>query len=183
MPFGKPGARDIDGWFAAELARARRRRYFRRLAIAALAVALIVWILFGVVFEIATVRGSSMSPTLRDGDVVLSWRLSSEYAFGDVVIIANTGRRDYIKRIIGTPGDTIAIDGESGTVLRNGEALEEPYAAGATLPREEGVLFTVTLGEGEYFLLGDNRLYSYDSRDWGLVDKERIKAKVILPAI
>lgn len=179
----KPVAQNIDGYFQVALAKAHRGTYCKRLITAALLVVLLVWVLFGVVFEITTVRGSSMHPTLQDGDVVLSWRLGTDFAAGDVVIIDNAGRRDYIKRIIGVPGDTIDIDGETGVVFRNGRALDEPYAAGATLPREDGLPFPVTLGEDEYFLLGDNRLFSYDGRDWGLVNKERIKAKVILPSI
>lgn len=179
----KPVAQDIDDFLAAEIVRSRRCTYFKRLAAAALLVALLVWVLFGVVFAITTVRGSSMNPTLQDGDVVLSWRLGTDFAAGDVVIIDNAERRDYIKRIIGVPGDTIDIDEETGVVFRNGRALDEPYAAGVTLPRDDGLPFPVTLGEEEYLLLGDNRIFSYDSRDWGLVRKERIRAKVILPSI
>ena len=183
MPFRKTEAADIDSFFAAALAKARRHTYLKRLAAAVLLAALAVWVLFGVVFEIATVRGVSMLPTLRDGTVVLAYRLGPEPKPGDVVLIRSTQRRDYIKRVIGVPGDTIGIDAETGTVIRNGEPLAEPYAAGPTLPREDGLAFPVTLGEGEYLLLGDNRAVSSDGRDWGLIDKEQIKARVILPDI
>lgn len=183
MPSGRERPDRIDDYFKTELAKACRCTYAERLAAAIVLTAVCMWVLFGVVFEIATVRGSSMNPALRDGDPVLCYRLGKDYAAGDVVIIDNPDRRDYIKRIIGLPGDTVEIDEESGMVLRNGEALVEKYAAGATIPTEGGQTFPVTLGEDEYFLLGDNRLSSYDSRAWGPVSGERIKAKVILPSV
>ena len=167
--------------------RIRRRRRaksaFIKILAAALVTAAAVWVLFGAVFEIVTVRGVSMSPSLEDGDTVLALRLAEEYEAGDVVIVTDGDGNYYIKRVVGTPGDTVDIDEDTGTVLLNGEPLAESYASGITEARSGGTAFPVTLGEDEYFVLGDNRTVSLDSRDWGAVSAERIQAKVLLPQV
>lgn len=136
------------------------------------------WVLYlGIVFLISTfivdfivqrtgVVGSSMASNLQDGDNVLVEKLS--YRFGDPQrydIIVFPAPDDpsayYIKRIIGLPGETVQISGED--VYINGEKLNETYA---TSEMETAGLAAVpmTLGEDEYFVLGDNRAVSKDSR-------------------
>ncbi len=167
-----------------ELTQTRLFRYICKLTVAVLCVSLTAWILFGVVFEIESVDGDSMSPSLRDGDMALAYRLEENFTYGDVVLLSGMSKDDYIKRIVGLPGDTIDIDEETGKVLRNGIILVEPYAVGLTLPRENGIEeYPLKLAEGEYFLLGDNRAISYDGRVWGPTSKENIKAKVLWPLL
>lgn len=107
------------------------------------------------------VAGSSMEPTLRDGELVFVTKfdyLRSAPARGDVTLCSLPGRAgEYVKRVIGLPGETVRI--VSGQVYIDGTPLEEPYAA----PAEED--FARTLGEGEYLVMGDNRPASYDSRE------------------
>lgn len=158
-------------------------QYIRGLTAAVLCVSLSVWILFGLIFELEIVDGDSMTPTLENGTMALAYRLETAFSYGDVVLLRGLGEDDYIKRVIGLPGDTIDIDGANGRIVRNGIPLDEPYTVGPTLPREDGVDYPVVLAEGEYFLLGDNRVVSYDSRIWGAVPKEKIKAKVIFPIL
>ncbi|MBQ8952811.1 MAG: signal peptidase I [Clostridia bacterium] len=112
-------------------------------------------------FTLITVKGSSMMDTLLDGDKlyvsVLSARLEG-YDHGDIVICRYPGRTDYIvKRVIGLPGDAVMV--EHGQVYVNGEALTEDYV---TYPNPYNYP-EITLGEGEYFVLGDNRHVSHDS--------------------
>lgn len=125
-------------------------------------------------------NGSSMEPVLESGDVVLMNRLS--YDIGkpnrfDVVVFDREGQQPGIKRIIGLPGETIQI--KDGQILIDGETYQE----NGEFPGIEnaGVAETkVALDSGEYFVLGDNRNNSEDSRyaDMGNVKKRNIIGKV-----
>ena len=110
------------------------------------------------------VSGSSMEPTYYSGDrflLIRDW-LIDDYEYGDIVC----GKFDgsiLIKRVIGKPGDHIQI--MNGCVYRNGEKLEEDYVLTPTYAAEEAS--DIIVGEGEYYLLGDNRGGSMDSRVFG----------------
>ena len=125
-------------------------------------------------------NGSSMKPVLESGDVVLINRLA--YDVGkpirfDVVVFEREGQQPGIKRIIGLPGETIQI--KDGQILIDGETYQED--GGFPAIENAGVAETkVTLGNGEYFVLGDNRNNSEDSRyaDMGNVKKRNIIGKV-----
>lgn len=113
------------------------------------------------------VQGSSMEATLSNGDQLIVDKIS--YRFRDPkrydIIVFPFRYEDntfYIKRIIGLPGETIQIDGE-GNIWVNGEILEESY--GREMIRDPGIAAEpITLGEDEYFVMGDNRNNSSDSR-------------------
>ncbi len=113
------------------------------------------------------VQGSSMEATLSNGDQLIVDKIS--YRFRDPkrydIIVFPFRYEDntfYIKRIIGLPGETIQIDGE-GNIWVNGEILEESY--GREMIRDPGLAAEpITLGEDEYFVMGDNRNNSSDSR-------------------
>ncbi len=117
----------------------------------------------------SNVVGPSMSPQLEDGDEVLIDRFSYKFISpkpGDVIAFlpnGNTNTHYYMKRIVGVPGDTVQIiDGE---VLVNGEPFEEgPDTVVASIEDAGTAQKQVTLGEDEYFVLGDNRSNSEDSR-------------------
>lgn len=125
---------------------------------------------------VSVVSGDSMQDTLMTGDVVLVTRfdyIASEPERFDVVQLEMPGRDGlYLKRVIGLPGDTVEIIG--GNVHINGQALFEPYA---TLSTDD---FSRTLGADEYFLLGDNRPLSYDSREeeFGVASAECFRGRV-----
>lgn len=125
---------------------------------------------------VSSVVGDSMYDTLMTGDKVLITRL--EYALGapergDIAQIELADRGGlYLKRVIGLPGETVELI--SGAVHINGQALNEPYAA---LSADD---FYIELGEDEYFVLGDNRPVSYDSReeDFGVVSAACFRGRV-----
>lgn len=131
------------------------------------------------------VDGSSMEPTLTNGDNLWVDRLS--YVFGeperfDVIIFNYDEDTTYVKRIIGLPGETVRID-QNGNIYINEQLLKENYGMEPILPSNLGrASQPVVLGEDEYFVLGDNRNDSSDSRwaDVGNVSKEDIIGKVIL---
>lgn len=133
------------------------------------------------------VLGASMLPTLQSGDRVWVEKVSKLWGGlgrGDVVTVHGSAlggeqgiRDDLVKRIIALPGDRIRI--ADGAVYLNGAALEEPYLAqGIETYMPGGEDYEATLGEREYFVMGDNRPASRDSRFFGPVDRDSIMGEV-----
>lgn len=135
------------------------------------------------VFSLTEVRQTSMYPTLKDSEVVFLSKISywfNEPASGDIIVFSRkTAEKNYVKRIIGVPGDKIEI--KSGMVYRNGVLLDEPYLNGMTT---WGTV-SVEVPENKYFVLGDNRKDSIDSRSSsiGYVDRSEIMGKVVFKII
>ncbi len=132
------------------------------------------------------VKGSSMYPTLKDGEYGFSNILGtkvSEFKRFDIVVIYIEEKSEYIvKRIIGLPGETISYDNDQ--LYINGEAVDEPFLDTEYKNSYEGT-FTegveeITLGEDEYYCLGDNRVNSRDSRYYGTFSSKQFTSKGIL---
>ena len=145
----------------------------------AIAVALALLIRF-FILEVFVVDGRSMYPTLEDCSRLIVDKISyrfSEPGCGDIVVFDSQTGRDFIKRVIGVGGDTLEI--RAGKVYRNGSVLEEPYLMGQTDFQDYG---PVEIPPGYFFLMGDYRRNSLDSRDprVGLVSMERIKGRACL---
>ena len=129
------------------------------------------------------VSGASMEPTLSDGDNLLvdkiSYRFSEPERFDIIVFPFRYAEKTYyIKRIIGLPGETVYIDDE-GQIFINGELLTESY--GKEVITDPGTAYEMlTLGDDEYFVLGDNRNNSEDSRnpEIGIVTSEMMEGRV-----
>ena len=129
-------------------------------------VLVLTWVIITFVGQRTRVDGRSMMNTLHDGDNLivekLSYRFSDPKRF-DIIVFPPTGKKEYyIKRIIGLPGETVQID-ENGNIYINGELLEENYGA-ETIQNPGRAVNPITLGEDEYFVMGDNRNNSKDSR-------------------
>ena len=147
-----------------------------------LLVALLLAGVFMFFVRASLVRGSSMEPTLWDGDCILVQMMGyKEPLPGDIVAIKAKDRagKHLVKRIIATGGGTVQIDFEAGAVFVNGQRLEEPYVQEATHLSGD-IAFPVTVPEGCCFVLGDNRNHSQDSRSsvLGFVPREDIEGKV-----
>ena len=130
-------------------------------------------------FHLSVVRGSSMAPSIHDGDRILIDPVSylfGEVERGDIVVLQYPldPTVDYIKRVVGLPGDHVEI--HAGVVWVNGERLEEPYVLG---PDERSSLVVEVL-PAHYFVLGDNRPRSCDSREFGQVPQGYVRGKVEL---
>jgi signal peptidase I len=123
------------------------------------------------------VAGEAMSPTLKDGEGALATRSFDRVERGDIVGFRypRDESKDFVKRVIGLPGERIAI--VDGMVRINDEPLAEPYVIDAN--RSHETLAPVTLAADAYFMMGDNRRNSSDSRMWGAVRRGAIWAKVI----
>ncbi len=151
--------------------------------------AVLIWLLVNFATARYVVDGNSMEPNLHTGQFLIISRLSyleigQRYELGspqrgDVVVFhyPDNPRDDYIKRIIGLPGETVTIEG--GQVYINGELLNEPYLPpGTLLGRQYHGKWVVP--EGSYFVLGDNRANSSDSRRWGMLERQHIIGKAWL---
>jgi len=120
-----------------------------------------------------------MEPTLYQGNFLLVSKLAYKWGTmhtGDIIVFhhnENGRNEDYIKRLIGVPGDTVRV--EQGIVYVNGQALDEPYIMAK--PNYEG---TWVVPEDSVFVLGDNRNDSSDSHDWGFVPDTAIVGKAVL---
>ncbi|MDY6867764.1 MAG: signal peptidase I [Chloroflexota bacterium] len=131
---------------------------------------LVVTIGFLASFKIIIVSGYSMAPTYRNGQVLLMKRFGGKYEYGDIVILKRSDQKDFVKRIIGLPGDVINL--KEGKIMRNGIELT-PYTC------DEDVSVTYALGEGDYFVIGDNYKDSTDSRQFGPVTRDNLLGKII----
>ena len=173
--------------------------------IEALVLAVVVFLLLQTTVRNFKVDGSSMDPTLEHGQYLLVNRLlylrvdaerfskiipfwqsenqSSHFAIrapkrGEIIVFEfpddnpRNPRKDFVKRVVGLPGESIEI--KDGRVIVEGVVLEEPYLDA----KDNSNKTTVQLGEEEYFVLGDNRSHSNDSRSWGPVPEANLKGKV-----
>ena len=169
--------------------------------IEAVVLAVVVFMLLQTTVRNFKVDGSSMDPTLEGGQYLLVNRLvylqidmqrlsrivpfwqvdeeSSRYAIhapkrGEIVVFQfpRDPSKDFVKRVVGLPGEQIEM--RDGKVFVDGEFLEEPYLSA----KDNSDRSPVLLGEGEYYVLGDNRSRSNDSRSWGAVPEANLRGKV-----
>ena len=161
----------------------------------------LIFVVLQVTVQNYQVEGSSMLPTLNQGDCVLANKFiyssidtatfadflptvdphQGDLLFtfhppkrGDIVIFEypNDRKRHFVKRVIGVPGDEVRI--QNGTVFVNRSEIQEPYLDRSHSSSNYG---PIIIGTGEYFVLGDNRLSSNDSRAWGTISNEHIIGK------
>lgn len=151
----------------------------------ALSIFLVIYLLL---MQPHQVNGLSMVPTFQNGEYVLTDKVSYRFGNpqrGDVIVFhapaaaqcpQGTGC-DFIKRVIGLPGETVSIG--NGDILINGVPLTETYipAEFETKPGAATQNKSITLGANQYFVSGDNRPYSSDSRAWGPITKDEIVGK------
>lgn len=151
----------------------------------ALVAALVLLILvFTFVGRIIGVSGSSMVPTLHDGDMLLLQSIGYTPKQGDVVVLTkefDAADGPIVKRVIATGGQHVVIDYAAGTVTVDGVALDEPYINEPMQQPMGESLTDVVVPEGSIFVMGDNRNHSSDSRDvtLGTVDKRYVLGRAI----
>jgi signal peptidase I len=146
---------------------------------------LVVMILYKFILGIFIIPSRSMSPTLQEGDHIIVNKFVYRFHlphFQDVIVFdapvrarSGDGKVDFVKRVIGIPGDEINFD--HGCVVRNGERISEPYVHSPT-----GGAHLVKVPEGKLYVMGDNRETSSDSRDWGFLDERLVigRANVVI---
>lgn len=156
----------------------------------------VIFVLFtrAFVFQQSKIPSGSMLDTLLIGDYIMvnrfvyaptssAWERSilpvRDIRRGDIVVFKfpQTPETDYIKRVIGLPGETVEI--QRGVVLIDGVPLDEPYVKREHLNSRE-VIPPIRVEPGHYFVMGDNRASSADSRVWGQLSRELIKGRALL---
>jgi signal peptidase I len=143
---------------------------------------LIAVILIVFIYQPVKVEGTSMMPTLTDQERIFINKFTYHFGLGDiqhgdmvVFWFPLDPQKSYIKRVIGVPGDTVRID--AGQVYVNGEALAENYVPDEYRDRVSWEEHRVP--PNQYFVLGDHRSSSSDSRTWGFVNREAIYGKAV----
>jgi len=159
--------------------RSRKSRLF--LALIGIAVLIVIAIVIAggsMVFVVRPVRieGQAMRPTLKPNDRALMLKRFGELQRGDIVVFLypQDQTKSYIKRIVGLPGETIEI--KDGKVYINGNQIEEPYLS-PDYASQDTMPAPVAIPPDNYFVLGDNRNNSSDSRYWGPVPRKLIYGK------
>lgn len=142
--------------------------------------AAILAVVFLFVLKVAFVKGDSMNDTYHDGNILLCLRLGKPQK-GDVIICDTNIEETFIKRVIATAGDTVFVDFENGTVEINGKVIDEPYIKEPTYLDEGGWEYPITVPDGCYFVMGDNRNNSKDSRssEIGYIKDDQILGRVL----
>ena len=141
------------------------------------------------------IPSESMVDTLLVGDHLLVTKFAYDIKFpfvdksiyktgdpkhGDIIVFEYPEDRsmDYIKRVIGVPGDTVELRGN--VLYRNGQKVDEPYKKLDPFPGDKADFGPVTVPPDSYFVMGDNRDHSLDSRYWGFVPREYIRGKALI---
>ena len=133
-----------------------------------------------------TVSGASMYPTLHNGDRMVLSKVGAIHRFDVVILKAPDENVEYIKRVIGMPGDTVEM--KSGVLYINDKKVDQPFINTEALAKQTVFMDDFTLEsltgeskvpEGKYFVLGDNRGVSKDSRMIGFIDRSAIEGKAV----
>ena len=136
-----------------------------------------LYLLFGCMFGITTIKNEDMAPRMSAGDLVLYYRLDKHPVAGDVIVYKKKSRQ-YVGRIVARGGDSVEIT-EEATVKVNESVVLEQNIFYQTPQYESAVTYPFLLQEQQYFVLGDYREGAMDSRYFGAVDTREIKGKII----
>lgn len=155
-----------------------KRRGWIHLALEIVAILVVIILILYICWGITTVSGSSMYPTLHNGDTVVYSRLDRHFETGDVVLIKRPDDEVFVKRVIAVAGDTVVI--EDGKLFVNGKEIETKQAIGETIRTGEDVTYPYIVPENSVFVIGDNRENSEDSRSFGAVDVSDISGRLVM---
>jgi signal peptidase I len=152
-----------------------------RLVIEPLAIAIVLALGVRSALRLYVIPSPSMAPTLVPGDhiVVTPYRFNAKPRRGDVIVFRSTRAADelIVKRVVGTPGDL--VETRAGRVIVSGHAVPEPYIA---TQATTGLISPQIVPADSYFVLGDNRADSLDSRSWGVLPRDLVvgQARMVL---
>ncbi len=164
-----------------------RKSVLREYAEALIIAVLLALVIRTFVVQAFKIPSGSMLPTLQIGDHILVSKFLFYFTIpqrGDIIVFKfpQDETRDFIKRVIGLPGETLEVRGKQ--VLINGASLKEPYAVYSDGPFARAAdrehVGPLVIPPGKLFMMGDNRDHSMDSRVWGFLDESKIKGKAFI---
>jgi signal peptidase I len=155
-----------------------KRRGWIHLALEIAAVLASIGLILYICWGFTTVSGSSMYPTLHNGDTVIYSRLGKHFEVGDVVLVERPNDEIFVKRIVAVAGDTVMI--EDGKLFVNGKEIQTKQAIGDTIRTGTDISYPYVVPENQVFVIGDNRENSEDSRMFGAVDVDHIKGRIAM---
>lgn len=173
-----PSVGEIKTELKRERNKIRYRRVLKSTVYALVIVAAVAALIATLVLPVLQISGTSMEPTLNNGEIVVLVK-TANLKRGDLCGFSYSNKI-LIKRVIGEPGDVLVVDAE-GNVWVNGVQLDEPYITDKSFG-ECDIEFPYTVPENEYFLMGDHRETSIDSRNSviGCVPRDQIVGKIFL---
>lgn len=137
---------------------------------------LAVILVFTFMYGMARINDVSMKPAIKDGDLVMYYRLDKRFVSGDIAVFKKDGRTT-TGRVVAVAGDTVDITKDG--LMINGATQISPDIYFDTTQFQNGVDFPITVGEGQIFVLGDNRPEASDSRIYGCINIKDVKGKAI----
>lgn len=161
-------------------------RYIEMFILKLIGCVVFLYVIFFLIFGLHVEKNNDMLPKICAGDICLYYRIGDEY-IGNAVVVYKKNGKESTGRVVAVPGDVINVT-EAGTVEINGNQIMEseiyydttPYDFEKSSNANVVVNYPVTLGENEYFILGDYRTASKDSRFYGPIKTDDIKGEVIL---
>lgn len=137
---------------------------------------LAVFLIFTFLYGIVRINDVSMKPAIKDGDLVMYYRLDKRFISGDVAVFEDDGKTT-TGRVVAVAGDTVDIT-KNGLKINGAEQISQDIYFDTT-QFKNGVDFPITVGEDQIFLLGDNRPQASDSRIYGCINIKDVRGKVI----
>lgn len=138
---------------------------------------ILLYLIFGIVFGVTTMKSPDMNPQIHAGDLILYYRLDKNYIANDV-IVSKVDDKQLIGRVVAKPGDTIEIT-QDGKILINNSLVVENDIFYPTPQYDSQIEYPLQLKEDEYFILCDQRNGAKDSRLYGTIHLKDIKGKVM----
>lgn len=149
----------------------------KTLIIKVLFIAIIIYIMFFYLFGLARMNNLSMMPTINPGSLILYYRLDKDYHVGDVVTFTKDGQR-YVSRIVATQNQTLSLNVQGEFMTNEGNEEHQTYFENI-IPSDSKITYPYKLGQNQVFVVGDYRIETDDSREFGAIDVDLIDGKVI----
>ena len=173
-----PNSEQLEAELEREKYKDRYKTTLKSTVFALITTAAVVVLLMFLLFPVFRIYGSSMCPTINEGEIIVSVK-TSDFECGDIVVLSYNNKL-LVKRVLAGPGDWFDMDTD-GNVYINGEYIDEPYLAEKAFG-DCNLALPYQVPEGRYFVMGDNRSTSQDSRSTlvGCIAEEQIVGRAIL---